>query len=67
MYGPVNRRGQISLNHLLNFSIAPREHYNFSGPSHYRRVPSYGMGSGHHPAGTLLTRPAASNLFFLFG
>ena len=51
MYGPANRRGQISLNHLLNFSIAPRD-YHFSNPSQYRRTPSYGIGSGHHPAGS---------------
>lgn len=51
MYGPANRRGQISLNHLLNFSIAPREQYHFTNSSNYRRTPSYGIGSGHHPAG----------------
>lgn len=51
MYGPANRRGQISLNHLLNFSIAPREYHHFSNPSSSRRTPSYGIGSGHHPAG----------------
>src|ERR1700687_5121875 len=52
MYGPTNRRGQISLNHLLNFSIAPREQHYFSNSANSRRAPSYGIGSGHHPAGT---------------
>jgi hypothetical protein len=51
MYGPTNRRGQISLNHLLNFSIAPREYHQFSNPAQSRRASSYGIGSGHHPAG----------------
>jgi len=51
MYGPANRRGEVSLNHLLNFSIAPRQHYNFNPPAR-RTYSSYGIGSGHHPAGT---------------
>jgi hypothetical protein len=54
MYGPANRRGQISLNHLLNFSVAPRDYHHISNASQSRRTPSYGIGSGHHPAGNPL-------------
>ena len=36
MYGPPNRRGQISLNHLLNFSFPPRQSSYANAPRKQR-------------------------------
>ncbi|CAB4490042.1 hypothetical protein RhiirA5_354521 [Rhizophagus irregularis] len=37
-YGAPNRRGQISLNHLLNFSFPPRQSYQANTPRRQRTV-----------------------------
>ncbi|WBW72712.1 ubiquitin-protein ligase E3 [Schizosaccharomyces osmophilus] len=48
--GRTNRRGQISLNHLLNFQFAPRNTYStMSAPRRTRQYNTYGYGSGYHP------------------
>ncbi|EPY53709.1 ubiquitin-protein ligase E3 [Schizosaccharomyces cryophilus OY26] len=47
----TNRRGQISLNHLLNFQFAPRNTYSTMSapPRRTRQYNTYGYGSGYHP------------------
>ncbi|KAL2315390.1 Ubiquitin-protein ligase E3 [Schizosaccharomyces pombe] len=47
----TNKRGQINLNHLLNFQFTPRTNSNaFSAPPRRSRgYNTYGQGSGHHP------------------
>ncbi|GBC07049.1 hypothetical protein RclHR1_07200007 [Rhizophagus clarus] len=37
-YGAPNRRGQISLNHLLNFSFPPRQSSQFNAPRRQKTV-----------------------------
>lgn len=47
-----NRKGQMSITHLMNFSLPPRPHYNQQHhPIHHRhqrRNPTWGLGSGYH-------------------
>ncbi|OLL26065.1 putative RING finger protein [Neolecta irregularis DAH-3] len=43
----ANRRGQVSLNHLLNFSYTPRETPTNIRTFNHRR--SFGVASGRHP------------------
>ncbi|ROT41207.1 RING-15 protein [Sodiomyces alkalinus F11] len=51
-----SRRGQTSITHLLDYSLPPRHYYqdhhnhHHSHPRSYRRNPTWGPGSGHHPA-----------------
>ncbi|KAL1835691.1 hypothetical protein VTJ49DRAFT_6210 [Mycothermus thermophilus] len=47
-----SRRGQTSITHLLNYSLPPRPHesYNRAYSRSYRRNPTWGAGSGYHPA-----------------
>ncbi|KAF2731025.1 hypothetical protein EJ04DRAFT_514861 [Polyplosphaeria fusca] len=44
-----NRKGQTSITHLMNFSLPPRPTNFQHGPGrHYRRNPTWGLGSGYH-------------------
>lgn len=48
-----SRRGQTSITHLMSYALPPRpqdHHYHASYSRSYRRNPSWGAGSGYHPA-----------------
>ncbi|EEB07328.2 ubiquitin-protein ligase E3 [Schizosaccharomyces japonicus yFS275] len=48
--GRVNKRGQMNLNHLLNFKLPPRTTSSTAAaPRRPKGYASYGYGSGHHP------------------
>lgn len=49
---PSSRRGQTSITHLMSYALPPRPHdyHHASYSRSYRRNPSWGAGSGYHPA-----------------